>query len=261
MVEENKEKLEKRARSIAAMGLVKRNGDHFEVSTPSLRGKQTFYTVRRNAEGKVVCNCPDFEDQFGECANVDFRCEHILAVKFALVAKNTEKPPQPGNEEKEAQASKEPTQPPHSDIPIGFSLDDFKEGWKSMFIRYNDGKSIRQNVIEISESCPFQQVMANRIVNYLNSQMEFGQKKQYPKEPSDKKEFPANPIARSLSDLVTAKQKGMILALSRELGIDADEECYDTMSCKVDELSKRAASNLIQHLQDLAKEDAYGNKL
>ena len=63
-----------------------------------------------------------------------------------------------------------------------------------------------------------------------------------------------NPVAKSLSDLVTAKQVGMIRALAREIGVDADEECFDKKSCKTDELSKRAASDLITHLQELQKE-------
>ena len=65
--------------------------------------------------------------------------------------------------------------------------------------------------------------------------------------------FPANPIARSLSDLVTAKQLGMIRAIAREMSIDADEECNNVMQCKTDELSKKAASSFIQHLQDAQK--------
>jgi hypothetical protein len=67
-------------------------------------------------------------------------------------------------------------------------------------------------------------------------------------------EFPANPIAKSLSDLVTAKQLGMIRAIAREIGVNPDEECDALMQCKTDELSKRAASGLIQHLQDLRKQ-------
>lgn len=72
--------------------------------------------------------------------------------------------------------------------------------------------------------------------------------------PNDNGGYPANPIARSLSDLVTAKQLGMIRAISREIGVDADEECNAIMQCKTDELSKKAASGLIQHLQDLQKQ-------
>jgi hypothetical protein len=46
----------------------------------------------------------------------------------------------------------------------------------------------------------------------------------------------------------------MIRAISRESGIDADEECQNVMQCKTDELSKRAASSFIQHLQESQKQ-------
>lgn len=62
--------------------------------------------------------------------------------------------------------------------------------------------------------------------------------------------FPDDPIARSLGELVTAKQLGMIRALARELQIDADEECNSVMKCNTDALTKRAASALIGHLQN-----------
>jgi hypothetical protein len=71
--------------------------------------------------------------------------------------------------------------------------------------------------------------------------------------PTNNDGFPANPIAKSLSDLVTAKQLGMIRAISREIGIEADEECQNVMQCKTDELSKKAASGFIQHLQEFQK--------
>ena len=82
------DKKEKRAKSIAAMGLVNREGDKFLVSTPSLRGKQTSYEVWRDEVGKIRCNCLEFEE--AAVSDPGFRCEHILAVKYALVAKNTE---------------------------------------------------------------------------------------------------------------------------------------------------------------------------
>lgn len=62
--------------------------------------------------------------------------------------------------------------------------------------------------------------------------------------------LPTNPIAGSLSELLTTKQLGMIRAIGRELGIDPDDECNALMNCKTDELSRRAASSLIQHLQE-----------
>lgn len=88
-VEKNSiERREKRAKSISAMGLVNREGDRFRVSTPSLRGKQTSYEVWRDETGKIRCNCLEFEENvIGEPS---FRCEHILAVKYSLLAKNTE---------------------------------------------------------------------------------------------------------------------------------------------------------------------------
>ena len=63
----------------------------------------------------------------------------------------------------------------------------------------------------------------------------------------------ADPIAKSLGDMVTGKQLGMIRAIAREADIDAAAECLQMMRCGVDELSKRAASDLIEHLQNLQR--------
>jgi hypothetical protein len=79
---------DKRAQGIAAMGLVTREGDRFRVTTPSLRGKRSSYEVWRDDAGKVRCSCLEFEEQSIEDAQ--FRCEHILAVKHSLLAKNSE---------------------------------------------------------------------------------------------------------------------------------------------------------------------------
>jgi hypothetical protein len=79
---------EKRAQAIAAMGLVTRDGDRFRVATPGLRNKQQSYEVWRDENAKVRCTCLEFEENVVE--NAAFRCEHILAVKFSLLAKNTE---------------------------------------------------------------------------------------------------------------------------------------------------------------------------
>lgn len=79
---------DKRAQGIAAMGLVTREGDRFRVTTPSLRGRRASYEVWRDEAGKVRCSCLEFEEQAAEDAA--YRCEHILAVKHSLLAKNTE---------------------------------------------------------------------------------------------------------------------------------------------------------------------------
>ncbi len=60
-----------------------------------------------------------------------------------------------------------------------------------------------------------------------------------------------DPIAKSLGDMVTAKQLGMIRAISLASAIDAEHECSQMMHCRIDELSKRAASDLIEHLKNL----------
>ncbi len=62
-----------------------------------------------------------------------------------------------------------------------------------------------------------------------------------------------DPIAKSLGDMVTAKQLGMIRAIGRESKIDVDAECATAMHCAVEELSKRAASDLIARLQEMQR--------
>jgi hypothetical protein len=61
-------------------------------------------------------------------------------------------------------------------------------------------------------------------------------------------QFPSDPIAKTISDMVTTKQLGMIRAICRENNLDPEEECMAVMKCKVNELSRRAASSLIDHL-------------
>jgi hypothetical protein len=77
---------DKRAQSIAAMGLVTRDADRFKVATPTMRGRQSSYEVWRDAQGKVRCSCLEFAEFAG--ADATFRCEHILAVKHTLLKQN-----------------------------------------------------------------------------------------------------------------------------------------------------------------------------
>ena len=66
----------------------------------------------------------------------------------------------------------------------------------------------------------------------------------------------SDPVAKSLGDMITGKQLGMIRAIAREASIDAESECSQLMHCGIDELSKRAASDLIEHLQNLQRNGA-----
>jgi hypothetical protein len=61
----------------------------------------------------------------------------------------------------------------------------------------------------------------------------------------------SDPIARNIGDMITGKQLGLIRAIARETGINVHEECSKMMRCNIDELSKRAASELIDHLQQI----------
>lgn len=79
---------DKRAQGIAAMGLVNREGDRFRVTTPTLRGRRASYEVWRDDAGQVRCTCLEFEEQ--SATEPRYRCEHILAVKHAVLNKNTE---------------------------------------------------------------------------------------------------------------------------------------------------------------------------
>lgn len=380
------EKKDKRAKSIAAMGLVNREADKFLVSTPSLRGKQTSYEVWRDEAGKIRCNCLEFE----ESAAVDsaFRCEHILAVKYALVAKNTEsatkqpvkvetlievkpaqvaakdenetesRPSKRGEQKSDevqenvsaegqaethkvaeprhlesTQGDKTMTQANFKETPIAEQAEETannvlnfsttlrelrknvdpelvkqREGWRDRngnthYVDYVEWhtvadildehapnwmhtvKDIRQigDIFTVTVAITIDGITREGIgTGTADSEMgikkaehdalkraavKFGIARDLYKKESDTIEregavppstnndgFPANPIAKSLSDLVTAKQLGMIRAISREINVDADAECQNAMQCKTDELSKKAASSFIQHLQDLQKQ-------
>jgi hypothetical protein len=388
-VEKNtSEKREKRAKSIAAMGLVNREGDKFRVSTPSLRGKQTSYEVWRNETGRIRCNCLEFEE--AAVSDSAFRCEHILAVKYALVAKNTESATkQPvqisteiefvSNDKSETESremsarGEQKTETVLADVstdgrvetveaePVSLKntkgkkemkqvntkeMEDFvtaeeaettenannvlnftstlrelrknvdpelvkqREGWRDRngnahFVDYVEWhtvadildetapnwshavKDIRQigDIFTVTVAITIDGVTREGLgTGVANSELgikkaehdalkraavKFGIARDLYKKESDTIEregavpvqtqfdnsVPSNPIAKSLSDLVTAKQLGMIRAIAREIGVDPDEECNNLMQCKTDELSKKAASALIQHLQDMQNQN------
>jgi Rad52/22 family double-strand break repair protein len=411
-VEKNSnERREKRAQSIAAMGLVNRVGDKFMVSTPSLRGKQSSYEVRRDDSGKIRCNCLEFEESV--INDPAFRCEHILAVKHSLLAKNTEAVTKQTAAEnktsaenvsitqnatesgensveengKKIEIEKSKIRNPKSVIESSASgeqksatvstdvsaqgqaesnivessplanngdkimkqvnlkeTEDFvtadeageyetpnnvmnfphtlrqlrqnvdpqlvkqREGWRDRngnthYVDYVEWhtvadildetapnwshtvKDIRQigGIFTVTVAITIDGVTREGIgTGTADSELgikkaehdalkraavKFGIARDLYKRESDVIErdgavppptnnggngggFPSNPIAKSLSDLVTAKQLGMIRALAREKGIDAEEECSSVMNCRTDELSRKAGSSFIQHLQD-----------
>lgn len=383
------EKRDKRAKSIAAMGLVNRDGDKFMVSTPSLRGRQTAYEVWRDESNRIRCNCLEFEE--AAVSDSGFRCEHILAVKYALITKNSEpvtkqplkveteieivskgkseteshemstsgeqknekvlndisengqveiveaKPDQLTNTQGEIKMTKSnlkempfltadeaAEQNENSNNVLEFSstlralsknvdpnLVKQREGWRDRngnthYVDYVEWhtvadildqtapswthtvKDIKQigDIMTVTVAITIDGVTREGIgTGVANTELgikkaehdalkraavKFGIARELyrkesdvieregavPVQQQDSAEFPSNPVAKSLSDLVTAKQLGMIRAIAREIGIDADEEANKAMQCRTDELSKRAASSFIKHLQDMQNETA-----
>ena len=369
------EKREKRARSIAAMGLVNREGDKFLVTTPSLKGQARTYEVDKSDRGSIRCTCPEFTEEIK--ANGSFRCEHILAVKFQLTGKglaatapavaakaganeiSASEPLTPiSGEQKtematdiveaEGQASAEIQQPAplantngeiemkhetatqpefevvETDVEstetnnvLDFSntlkelrrhvdprLVKQREGWRDrsgrvQMVDYVEWHTVADILDEtapnwthtVKDIRPIGDIMTVTAAitidgitregvgtGLANSEMgikkaehdalkraavKFGIARELYKKESDVIEreggsftdnndggFPSNPMASSLADQVTAKQLGMIKAIAREIGIDADEESRSLLQCTTDELSKRAASQFIKHLQD-----------
>jgi hypothetical protein len=57
--------------------------------------------------------------------------------------------------------------------------------------------------------------------------------------------------ATSLMNMITSKQLAMIRALAREADVDGEAECRQLMGCSIDLLSKSAAKDLIEHLQNI----------
>jgi len=390
VVEKNlTEKRDKRAKSIAAMGLVNRDDDKFMVSTPSLRGRQTAYEVWRDETNRIRCNCLEFEE--AAVSDSGFRCEHILAVKYALMTKNSEpatKQPlkveteieivskdksetessvesahgEQKNEEVLEDVSvngqtetveAEPTQLTNTQGEIKMTKSNLKEmpfltaeeaqqdfnestnnvlefsstlralsknvdpnlvkqreGWRDRngnthYVDYvewhtvadildqnapswtHSVKDIRQigDIMTVTVAITIDGItregvgtgVANTELGIKKAEhdalkraaVKFGIARELYRKESDvieregavpvqqqDAEFPSNPVAKSLSDLVTAKQLGMIRAIAREIGVDADEECNKAIQCRTDELSKRAASSFIKHLQDMQNENA-----
>jgi hypothetical protein len=82
MASENNSSLVNKAKAIAAMGLVGRDYDGFNVTSPGFK-KETF-RIWKDEEGRVKCSCVEFQER--TLREPRFRCEHILAVKFHIEA-------------------------------------------------------------------------------------------------------------------------------------------------------------------------------
>ena len=68
----------------------------------------------------------------------------------------------------------------------------------------------------------------------------------------------SDPLAKSMADLVTPKQLGMMRGLAREAGVNVEDECQSIFGCQTVELSKHAASGVIKRLEGMPQVAAAG---
>ncbi|HXG65478.1 MAG TPA: Rad52/Rad22 family DNA repair protein [Blastocatellia bacterium] len=61
--------------------------------------------------------------------------------------------------------------------------------------------------------------------------------------------FPRDPVAKTMADLVTPKQLVAIRTIAKVQGVNEEAECQKVMNCKPEELSRRAASAFIDYLK------------
>jgi hypothetical protein len=74
----------------------------------------------------------------------------------------------------------------------------------------------------------------------------------------NQQQFPRDPVAKTMADLVTPKQLVAIRAIANSQGVNAEAECLEALKCKPEELSRRAASAFIDHLKSkTAGEDEF----
>jgi hypothetical protein len=62
-------------------------------------------------------------------------------------------------------------------------------------------------------------------------------------------QFPSEPVAKTMADLVTPKQLVAIRAIANAQRVNAEAECQAMLGCRPEELSRRAASVFIDHLK------------
>jgi hypothetical protein len=62
-------------------------------------------------------------------------------------------------------------------------------------------------------------------------------------------QFPRDPVAKTMADLVTPKQLVAIRAIANAHGVNAEAQCLELLRCRPEELSRKAASVFIDYLK------------
>jgi hypothetical protein len=298
-----------RAKTIAAMGMVERDYEGFNVTSPGIK-KETF-RVWRDEEGRVRCSCADYEAHVE--AEPRYRCEHILAVKFHL-----EPPDEVINE---VQSEIEESDADHQNenggrviaMPFAETLKELSHALSPEMIRQRIGWTDRagrehevdyvewhvvadlldricpnwsHEVISIKQIGDFVAVTASITIQGVTRQgvgtgsaydekgikkaehdalkraaVKFGIARElYRKEEEDastkrpnatnaQSQFPRDPVAKTMADLVTPKQLVAIRAIANAHGVNAEAQCLELLRCRPEELSRKAASVFIDYLK------------
>ncbi len=208
----NDSSIVKRAKTIAANGLVKRTGDCFSVYSDSKLSNTQQTIVKRNEEGIICCNCNTFLKTFE--LDRTFRCEHIMAVKFAIQTKNTENFV--------------------SNKPVITKIS-----------KSTNESSVKQNFPNFDKSLPFK----NNVLRFNNSGKRFA-KEILTSTDITSKNTDIDPVAKCLSDLITGRQLAIIREFSKSFGINVEKHCENQWNLKPNELSRAAASYLISSLEN-----------
>jgi hypothetical protein len=299
-----------RAKAIAAMGLVERDYEGFNVVSPGIK-KETF-RIFRDEQGRVRCTCAEFEGRASE--EPRFRCEHILAVKFHL------EPPDeavsPVAISSDAARADDEFADEHQLISMPF-VETLKElshavspelvkqriGWRDRAGREHEVDYVEWHAVAdlLDRICPdwmhqvtgikqigdFVAVTASITIKGVMRQgvgtgsaydekgikkaehdalkraaVKFGVARElYRKEEeaapqrngngatNGHAQFPSEPIAKTMADLVTPKQLVAIRAIANAQRVNAEAECQAMLNCRPEELSRRAASAFIDHLK------------
>lgn len=321
-------KRDRKGRALAAMGHVIRIEDGFEVTSAG-RKRETML-VGRDAEGRVRCSCPDFQSS----NEPRFRCEHILAVKYALEPPIDEVFLHPAPEEVPTdEAEPQPEEYIHALEDEAAAANEFERVRDRLFAQRVlaplsaplDAKIIKQrvgwtdragrehqvdyvewhmvadildatcprwshavrNIIQIG---PLVAVTASITIDGITREgigtgeahdekgikkaehdalkraaVKFGVARELYRDDDDdngaaKTITPEQAVARTIAELVTPKQLVAIRAISNAVGVDGEKRSMDLYNCTPAELTKKAASALIDDLKSTRDDEAAGGR-
>ncbi|HXG94396.1 MAG TPA: Rad52/Rad22 family DNA repair protein [Blastocatellia bacterium] len=315
---ENSNLLINRAKTIAAMGMVERDYEGFNVVSPGVK-KET-YRVWKDEDGRVRCNCAEYEERIAD--EPRFRCEHILAVKFHLDPPDDAISTAGETIESQAQDDYAMSARDQNDdeavvIPFAETLKELSQavspelvrqrvGWRDRAGREHEVDYVEWHVVAdlLDRICPdwshqvnsikqigdFVAVTASITIRGVTRQgigtgsaydekgikkaehdalkraaVKFGIARElYRREDeaapqangngaaATKTDFPRDPVAKTMADLVTPKQLVAIRAIANANGVNAEKECVEVLKCRPEELSRRAASAFIDYLKSKA---------